>query len=134
MSAEYAIARSAVKTFMLQERERYGVQEAGGGVMNAHTICIGRDGSVDIIPLDIQTYPVNLKKMWEKMEDPIGFAFREWIYDWVFFYPKDSTLSEWFIVPLPGRDHDVRRARALAEKAIQSDFKNDNAKVIELGG
>jgi hypothetical protein len=134
MSAEYEIARSAVKKFMLEEREKYGVLDAGGGVMDAHTMCIGRDGVVDIIPLDILSDPVNLKKIWERMQDPIGFAFREWIYDWVFLYPKDNNLSEWFIVALPGRDHDMYRARALAEKAVQCDFGFENAKVIELGG
>jgi hypothetical protein len=135
MSAEYAIARSAVKKFMLLEREKYGVIESGGTIMDAHTMCIGRDGTVDIIPLDILSDPVNLKKMWEKMQDPIGFAYREWIYDWVFLYPKEgSELKEWFVAQLPWRDHDMHRARALAEKAVQCDFGFEDAKVSELGG
>jgi hypothetical protein len=30
---------------------------------------------------------------------------------------------------MPGRDHDVRRAKELAERAVQLDFNNPNATV-----
>lgn len=128
-SAAYTTALQALRTFMRKEREENGVYEAGGTVMAATTMCVRSDGTYDVIPLDILSYPVNLKDMWCATTNSVAILFREWIYDWVVLIPRDDTLRAWDLMAMPGRDHDIHRAAALAEHAIQKDFKISDAQV-----
>lgn len=133
MTDAYKTALQALRTFMRKEREENGVFEAGGTVMDATTMCVRSDGTYDAIPLDILSDPVNLKEMWCATTHSVAILFREWIYDWVVLIPNDDTLRIWSLVKMPGRDHDMHRARALAERAIQCDFKISDARVYEIG-
>lgn len=132
MTAAYKIASDIVMEFMNEQVKKYGHQRAGGLEMDSHTICIGENGSTKIIPLDILSDPVDLKKMWMQVENPVAIAFREWIYDWYCLIPVDASLHEWNLFALKGCDHNMVRARALAESAIRSDFGIDNAVVKEI--
>lgn len=128
----YKTSFNALRKFMISEREESGPLPAGGEIMSATTICVGADESIDIIPLHIQSYPVNLKKMWFAMNNPVAILFREWVYDWVALVPRDTTFREWNLIRMPWRDHDMHRAQALAELVIRSDFGIEDAKVFEI--
>jgi hypothetical protein len=130
----YNAAMIALKPYMRTERTLF--EQAGGFIADAHTGVVGTDGSIHMIPLDILTYPVNLKKMWSMIENPVGIVFREAMDDWCLLIPENDTHKSWRILPVPKltRAHDMHAARALAEKAIQCDFDIDDAVVREIGG
>jgi len=125
MTTAYDLALRALRPHLRTRRTDF--EEAGGGLSDATTAIANADGTLDIIPLDILSDPVNLKKMWKIASFPIAILFREEMDDWYGLFPADIILSSWNLVAMPGRDHDVRRAKALAERAIQVDFDNPNA-------
>lgn len=95
----------------------------------ATTAIVNADGTLDMIPLDILSEYVNIKKMWTDASFPIAILFREDMYDWYGLFPASVDLSAWNLVAMPGRDHDIRRAVQLAERAIRSDFAIPTASV-----
>jgi len=100
-------------------------------IMDAVTMVVGQDGNITEIPLDILSSSVNLQRMWSKTKDPIAIVFRECLDDWYAVIPCDATLQKWELRKIPGKGHDLHRARALAERAIQSDFSLSDALVFE---
>lgn len=108
---------------------RTDFEEIGGDLADPTTAIANADGSLNIIPLDILSDPVNLKKMWFSASFPIAIIFRELMDDWYALFPVDLTHSSWKLVVMPGHDHDIHRAQALAERAIRSDFNNPTATV-----
>ena len=126
---KYNVALSAIKP-----RLRTGISHLeylGVGVLAGHTIVVGGDGSMEEVPLDIMSSPVNLEKMWKACRNPVAILFREMMDDWYAVIPRDESLLKWVIRPIPGRDHCLYRARALAERAIQGDFHLESAIVSE---
>jgi hypothetical protein len=109
--------------------ESYGLVtiRADTGVLNS-------DGHFESVPLDILSSAVQLKTMWSACSNPVAIVFREMKLDWYIVIPTDKTLREWQILNLPGADHMLYRARALAEKAIRGDFDISDAVVIEGSG
>ena len=91
-------------------------------VADPTTAIVNADGTLNIIPLDILSDSVNLKKMWAAASFPIAIVFRELMDDWYALFPADLLYSTWKMVALPGSDHDIPRARLLATTAISHDF------------
>lgn len=127
MTSAYDLALKALRPHLRTRRTLF--EEAGGFIADATTAIANADGTLEIIPLDILTYPVNLKKMWTNASFPIAILFREVMDDWYGLFPNDITLSSWALVRMPGCDHDDRRAQHLAERAIRLDFNNPEATV-----
>jgi len=127
MESKYEIVRNA-----LLPRLRHSVSYMVGIViMDAVTMVVGKDGNITEIPLDILSSSVNLQRMWSTTKDPVAIVFRECMDDWYAVIPSDDSLTMWEIQIIPGKGHDLHRARALAERAIQSDFNRSDALVFE---
>ncbi len=127
MESKYEIVRNA-----LLSRLQHSVSYMDGIViMDAVTMVVGQDGNITEIPLDILSSSVNLQRMWSTTKDPIAIVFRECLDDWYAVIPRNDTLTMWEIQIIPGKGHDLHRARALAERAIQSDFSLSDALVFE---
>jgi hypothetical protein len=123
MTTAYDFALRALRS------SRTDFEEAGGSLSDPTTAIANADGTLNMIPLDILSDPVNLKKMWSSASFPMAILFRELMDDWYALFPADIMHSSWNLMAMPGSDHDMRRAQALAERAIRSDFNNPAATV-----
>ena len=128
MDSAYDIAYNSLKP-RLRTSVSY-METIGIGLLAAHTAVVDSDGRLEEIPLDILSSAVNLKTMWNACKAPVAIVFREWMDDWCAVIPCDATLQKWELRKIPGKDHDLHRARIFAERAIQSDFHIDNAHVF----
>ncbi len=126
---KYEIVLTALKPHFRNQRTLF--EQSGGAILSATTAVVAYDSSLNLIPLDILSYPVNLKKMWEETNNPVAIIFREWMDDWIGAFPRDNKLIDWDIICMPGRDHDLYRAKQLFEKAIQCDFGLDKVNIYE---
>lgn len=127
MTTAYELALRALKPHIRTSRTLF--EEDGGGLADATTAIANMDGTLDMIPLDILSDPVNLKRMWSEATAPVAVLFREWMDDWYGLFPASIDFTSWYIVAMPGRDHFMLRAVQLAEHAIRTDFKMPNATV-----
>lgn len=127
MTTAYELALRALRPHLRTSRTLF--EEDGGHLADATTAIANMDGTLDIIPLDILSDPVNLKRMWSEATAPVAVLFREWMDDWYGLFPASVDMSTWHIVAMPGSDHFMLRAVQLAEHAIRNDFKMPNATV-----
>lgn len=128
MKTAYELALRALTPHLRSSRTPF--EQAGGFIAEATTAIANANGSIDmIIPLDILCDPVNLKEMWNSSSFPVAILFRECMDDWYGLFPASIDFTTWYIVSMPGRDHDMYRARALAERAIRADFDCPNGTV-----
>lgn len=93
------------------------------------TAIANADGTLSIIPLDILSNYVNLKKMWNTASFPVAIVFRELMDDWYALFPLDPMFSTWRLTAMPGADHNMHRAKYLAEAALRGDFGAATVKV-----
>ena len=124
----YDIVRNAVATYIHDEPNPQGC--LGMHTILSTTAAVDKDGSLVAIPLDILSTSVNLRTLWTQCRTPIAIVFREIRDDWYAVIPCDETLVRWEIFNLPGKDHMIHRGRALAERAIRSDFGIETATVL----
>lgn len=127
MTTAYELALRALRPHLRTSRTLF--EEEGGGLADATTAIANMDGTLDSIPLDILSDSVNLKKMWSNAAAPVAILFRELMDDWYGLFPASIDFTTWYIIAMPGCDHDIYRATALAERSIQLDFNMPNAKV-----
>ena len=111
---KYEIVLNALKPHFRTQRTL--LEQSGGAILSATTAIVAYDSSLNLIPLDILSYPVNLKKMWYETKCPVAIVFREWMDDWIAAFPRDDKLVEWDIICMPGRDHDLYRGKQLLKK------------------
>ena len=129
MDSKYEIIQNALIPFTRTTIPR--MESMGLFTLEPTTAVVNADGRLELVPLDILSSAVNLKKMWLACDAPVGIVFREMMDDWYAVVPVDATLLQWKIVNMPGKDHMIYRARQLAERAIQSDFGVEMARVTE---
>ncbi len=127
---KYKIVLNSLKPYFRTQRTIF--EQTGGEILSATTAIVANDSSLkNLIPLDILSDPVNLKKMWYETECPIAIVFRECMDDWIAAFPRDDKLIEWDIFCMPGRSHDLHRSKQLFQKAIKCDFEIDMPIIYE---
>jgi hypothetical protein len=127
---KYKIVLNSLKPHFRTQRTIF--EQSGGEILSAATAIVAHDSSLkNLIPLDILSDPVNLKKMWYETKCPIAIVFRECMDDWIAAFPRDDKLIEWDIICMPGRSHDLHRSKQLFQKAINCDFEIDTPIIYE---
>jgi hypothetical protein len=96
------------------------------------TAIANADGTLNIIPLEILSDSVDLKKMWTVASFPVAILFRETTDNWYGLFPAAIDFSVWHIVVMSGNDHDILHAQTLATHAIRNNFNVPTAIVQHL--
>jgi hypothetical protein len=127
MTTAYELALKALRPHLRTSRTLF--EKDGGGLADATTAIANMDGTLDMIPLDILSDSVNLKRMWSNAVAPVAILFRELMDDWYGLFPASIDFTTWYIIAMPGCDHDIYRATTLAERSIELDFNMPSATV-----
>ena len=87
---KYEIVLNGLKPHFRTQRTL--LEQSGGAILSATTAIVAYDSSLNLIPLDILSYPVNLKKMWYETKCPVAIVFREWMDDWIAAWKRPCRL------------------------------------------
>ena len=91
------------------------------------TAIANADGILNIMPLEILSDYVNLKKMWADASFPVAILFRETTDDWYGLFPAAIDFSVWHIIIMSGNGDNILHAQTLAECAIRTNFNMQTA-------